>query len=208
MKGIGDKPPNYIDTPTGIFTSNGTWFRTTETLLADYADELLQRESVEALITATEVWLRVPMNTALWMMPLFLWYYGPIVAMSAIILIFIVLSVIGPYYTSHNGFFIANFLNGTLLQALLYLIFLSYVFQLGLYAMGIVGIFTFVLLRWGLVSKGLTPVILWLNKRIYSIPYNDKMLKSVIVKKSMKYRIGLQEISAIELSIMKKIQSR
>ena len=36
----------YIDTPKGIFTSNGTWFRVTEDSLKEYAGELLEHESL------------------------------------------------------------------------------------------------------------------------------------------------------------------
>ena len=54
----------------------------------------------------------------------------------------------------------------------------------------------------------LDPVLNAINSKIYKVPYEDKVLRSVIVKKSMRYRTSLKEVSDIESSIMRKIIGR
>lgn len=206
MKDTGERlKTTYIDTPTGIFTQRGTWFRTTEKSLKEYASELLKYESVDTLISGAELWLRFPLNFSVWITPLVLWQFDLGVSSLIIISFYLILGIVGPLYTSHYLSPIVRFLNYLLPQAVLYILFLSYSLQLGNVVIAISGFLFFVLFRWGIISKVLNPFLKWAHRKLYKIPYEDKVLRSLIVKKSLKYHTSLSEVNEIESRIMKKI---
>ena len=209
MKDTGDgRSTTYIDTPNGIITEKGTWFRTTEDSLKEFAGELLDHESVQQLLSSADLWISFPSNLSLWLIPAVLWQLNPLIATCSIILLYMLLRISGPFYTSHNLSFISSLLNRLELQAILYFFFLTILLQAGQYSTAILGFILFVLFRWGVIKKMLDPVLNAINGKIYKVPYEDKVLRSVIVKKSMKYRTTLKEVNDIESSIMRKIVGR
>ena len=199
------RSPTYIDTPRGLLTEMGTLFSTTEDSLKKYAGELIDHEPVEKLLACADSWLRFPSNFSLWLTPVLLWYFHPALAVGVVLLSYVALSVIGPLYVNHTLSFVPNVLNQVALQFVLYLIFLSIFLQAGDYMAAIVGFVFFVLLRWGIIKKSFSPILMWVRKKLYTVPYEDKVLKSLIVRKSMKYRTELLEVHEIEMSIMRKI---
>ena len=209
MKDTGDgRSTTYIDTPNGIITEKGTWFRTTENSLREYAGALLNHEPIEKLISSADLWLSFPINLSLWLIPLVLWQLNPLIAAGSILLLYMLLRISGPFYTSHSLSFIPSLLNRLELQAILYFFFLTIQLQSGLYSTAILGFTLFVLFRWGVIKKMLDPVLSRINGKIYKVPYEDKVLRSVIVKKSMKYHTTLKEVNDIESSVMRKIVGR
>lgn len=205
MKDTGERPKTtYIDTPTGIFTQAGTWFRTTEESLKEYAGELLQFESIESLISNAELWLRFSINLTLWMIPLILLKFAPVTGILIVLGLFVLLGITAPLYTSHYLSPVARILNYTLLQLIVYAVFLSLVLQAGDYTTPIIGFLLFVLFRWGITTKIFSPILKWMRVNLYKIPYEDKVLRSLIVRKSLKYRTSLAEVNEIEKMIMRK----
>ena len=209
MKDTGEgKSTTYIDTPNGIITENGTWFRTTEDSLREFAGELVDHEPVQRLLSSADLWLAFPANLSLWLIPIALWQLNPFIATGSILLLYILLKISGPFYTSHSLSFIPSLINRLELQAILYFFFLTILLQSGLYSTAIFGFILFVLFRWGVVKKILDPILKAINGKIYKVSYEDKVLRSVIVKKSMKYRTTLKEVTDIESSIVRKIVGR
>jgi len=209
MKDTGEgRSTTYIDTPNGIITEKGTWFRTTEDSLKEFAGELLDHESVQKLLSSADLWLSFPSNLSLWLIPMALWQLNPLIATGSIILLYMLLRISGPFYTSHSLSFISSVLNRLELQAILYFFFLTILLQSGVYSTAILGFILFVLFRWGVIKKMLDPVLSAINGKIYRVSYEDKVLRSVIVKKSMKYRTTLKEVNDIESSVMRKIVGR
>lgn len=195
----------YIDTPSGILTQKGTLFHTTEESLRKYAGELTKYESVEKLIACADVWLRFPLNFALWSTPFLLWQVQDLYACAIILAFFLILSITGPYYVNHTFSAIAKALNQVALQFLLYFFSLSYFLMSGNYTTALLSLGFFVLLRWGLVNKVFNPIFSRLTKLFYNAPYSDKVLKALIVRKSMKYHTELPEVLEVEKSILRKL---
>ena len=119
-----------------------------------------------------------------------------------------ILGITGPFYTNHSFSIVATLLNRVILQAILFFVFLTLSLQAGSFISAAVGFGLFISFRWGIVSKILDPVLSKLKSWIYNIPYEDKVLRSLIIKKSMKYRTPLAEVNEIELSLMRKIVDR
>ena len=63
-------------------------------------------------------------------------------------------------------------------------------------------------MRWGIVEKIFQVVFNWCRNLLYQMPYNDQVLKSVIIRAALKYSTPLPEISDIEASILKKLQRK
>ena len=197
--------PTYIDTPNGILTQHGTVFRTTEESLRRYAGELTKHESFEKLLTHADMWLRFPLNCALWLAPFLIWQISVIPAIGILLLCFVILSITGPFYVNHTFSAVVKASNQVVLQFFLYFIFLSYFLMSGNYTAALLCLGVFIAFRWGMVSKILHPVSSKLNHLMYNAPYADKVLKSLIVRKSMKYRAELPEVLEVEKSILRKI---
>ena len=70
----------FVDTPEGIFTASGVWFRTREASLYAYAGPVFDHEPLPRLLTQAEVWLRSPQTLALWLLPLLLFTMSPLQA--------------------------------------------------------------------------------------------------------------------------------
>ena len=201
-----ERSPTYIDTPHGILTQMGTLFSTTEDSLKEYVGELIVHEPIEKLLANADLWLRFPLNLSLWLTPLLLWQINPIIASGMVLIIFIMLSVSGPIFVNHTLSFIPFVLNQVLLQFLLYSLFLSFFLLSSNILAASLGVIFFVLFRWGIIKKAFEPVLKWITKKLYAVPYEDKVLKSLIVKKSLHYRTVLPEVNELEMSIMQKIK--
>ena len=199
---------SFVDTPKGIFTASGTWFRTTEALLEEYAGALIEHVSVERLMTIAERWLRSPGTLVLWLAPPLLGMLGIAPAILILAGVYLLLAIWGPVFVNWWVQPLLGLLDHVLFQAIYYVVALS-IFSLtedfGL--MGI-GLALFILVRWGLVARLAEPLLKRLHRSLYAVPYADQILKSVIVRAAMKHRVSLPEIDRIERSILNQLQRK
>ena len=79
----------FVDTPEGIFTASGVWFRTREASLHAYAGLVFDREPLTRLLTQAELWLRSPLTLTLWLLPLLLFVITPLQAVLAALVVYI-----------------------------------------------------------------------------------------------------------------------
>lgn len=199
---------SYLDTPRGIFSAGGYWFRTTEALLREYATPVLEREPLDRLIEKAEQWLRSPATLTIWTLPVWLWSFGIVPAVLMAFGGYVLLAVWGPLLVSHRVSSVLRILGYVALQAVWYVVVLSYFAlsgRLDLMAAGLVG---FVVLRWSLVDLALRPVLDYVHRQLYTMPYPDQLLKSLIVRAALKYRIPLPEVEEIERSILNQIHRK
>ena len=200
-----DLNTSYIDTPQGIISEMGTHFHTTEEQLEEYAGELLGHISLASLIKRANTWLQAPRNIAICIAPILLYYVEIPLAGGILIAIFLALSILGPVLVSHNLFILARGIDFVGFQALLYTAFLSYSAMSSNFLIFFAGILVFIGFRWGIIQWILSVLIKQAHRLMYSAPYEDQILKSVIIRASMKYRTELSELAEMEKALLNKL---
>lgn len=205
---LADQKSTFIDTPKGIFTASGRWFRTTEEALADYAGPLIEREPIPRLLEHAEVWLRSPGTVILWVTPFLLWHLGLLQTTLINVFLFVLFALWGPVLASHLLVPLFRVLGHVLMQALFYVTAMSYFAIQGHFDSLTYGLVLFILVRWGLIEKAFNVVLDPLRGRLYNVPYADQVLKAVVVRAAMSHRVPLPELDRIEQFILKQLRRK
>lgn len=195
----------YVDTPKGIFTASGIWFRTREASVQSYAAGVLEHESLGGLLSQAEVWLRSSQSVAIWALPLFLFTLPVIPAIGATLFLFLGWSVLGPSFVSRallQGF---KILDLVFLQGVYYVATMSLAAMQGQFVLLWIGLAGFILLRWGILAKGVEPLLKLAWDKVYSLPVPDHVLRSLIVRAALAHRVSLPELEAIERDVAKRV---
>ena len=199
---------SFVDTPQGIFTASGTWFRTTEALLEEFAGPVLEREGIDRLTSMADRWLRSPATITIWLLPVLLWQLGVLPSLAIALGLYFLLAIWGPLFI---GYWVDPILRGLdyiALQALWYILALSFFALLDRFDLLAAGLTFFVMMRWGLVKKITDPLTLRVHQKLYSIPYPDQMLRSVVVRSAMKHGFTLPELEKMERSILERLHRK
>ncbi len=198
----------FVDTPEGIYTASGVWFRTREESLYAYAGPVFDREPLARLFMQAEVWLRSPMTLALWLLPLLLFMLSPLQAALAALVVYVGWESLGPSFVSRTISGVFRVLDLVLLQALYFVLTLSILAaQEQLAALG-VGLGGFILLRWSLVRMVTQPVVKRIWATLYKMPVPDQVLRSFIIRAALKYRVSLPELDRIEQEILENLKRK
>lgn len=195
---------SYVDTPQGIFTAAGVWFRATKAELERYAGPVFEHESIERLIERTEVWLRSPQTLAVWMLPIFLWLIEPVPAALAALTVYVGWKGLSPSLVNRPLSRLFEVLDPVWLQGLFNVAVLSYLANIGQIAdvwMGIVG---FILLRWGIIERVTDLLVRFIWSTLYAMPINDQILRGFIIRAALKYRVSLPQLDALERRVIEK----
>ncbi len=196
----------FVDTPEGIFTASGVWFRTREASLHAYAGLVFDREPLTRLLTQAELWLRSPLTLTLWLLPLLLFVITPLQAALAALVIYIGWESLGPSFVSRSVVQVFRVLDLVLLQALYYVLAMSVLAAQQQFAMLWVGLGGFIVLRWGLVRMATQPVIKRIWATLYRMPVPDQVLRSFIIRAALKYRVSLPELDRMEQEILENLK--
>ncbi len=198
----------FVDTPEGIYTASGVWFRTREDSLYAYAGPVFDREPLARLFMQAEVWLRSPMTLALWLLPLLLFMLSPLQAALAVLVVYVGWESLGPSFVSRTVSGVFRVLDLVLLQALYFVLTLSILAaQEQLAALG-VGLGGFILLRWSLVRMVTQPVVKRIWATLYKMPVPDQVLRSFIIRAALKYHVSLPELDRIEQEILENLKRK
>jgi hypothetical protein len=198
MARSGESGVDYVELPTGIFTADGVWFHTRESLLEEFAPGVLEHRSLRMLLADATVWLYLPVTISAWLLPIYLVWTEPGTAAVAGIVTWIFLAVLAPFVVFPSAVGLVRRLSHPVGQGLFYVVMLSY-FAAGdeLAAVG-VGIAGFVLLRWGLVDRLLMPVVRFLPTPGPDLPRSDHVLRNLIVRTALRHGIELAETDRME----------
>lgn len=188
----------YVETPNGLFTASGYWFQTTEHALQHYAPDLLERIPIEQLLRQAERWLRSPQTLVIWALPVLLMKLSPFVALFAALGLFAAWTLLRPLFVSWRAATFFGVLEHVGLQALYSIGILSWFGMQGQTMALVVGVAGFVGLRWGLVEKGLGYGLDPLLVKMYALPVPDHVLKSVMVRKTVKLRVPLEDVDRMQ----------
>lgn len=198
----GEEQTTYVDTPKGIFSATGVWFRTTEAMVEAYAEPVLEREPLARLIHSAEVWLRSPEILSLWALPILLLNVSPLTAALATLTLYLGWRGAAPGLVSRALGGVFGVLDKVWLQGLYYILTLSVLGMIGAYPALVVGLVGFIVLRWGLLRRVTEPLMERLWGLLFRLPVADQVLRSVIIRTALKYRVSLPEIDRLEAQIL------
>jgi len=195
----------FHNTPQGILTESGIWYKTTVDLLNEYASDLFDREPIEIQLALADTWLRSPNTLSLWFMAIGIIYFDPWKVAVAVVLFFLIWQIIAPSLVSRNLSPIMKIFDAVLLQAMLYATVMSLLAMSGQFDAVAVGLIGFILLRWGILTYLLRPVVSRCWKAMYTLPAPDHVLRSFIIRGALRQGIGLMDFQEIERSILQNI---
>ncbi|WP_456429517.1 hypothetical protein [Rhodocaloribacter sp.] len=198
----GEQKVAYVDTPKGIFSASGHWFRATAADLQAYAGPVLDREPLPALIGFADVWLRSSRTLALWAMPVLLLILTPLQAALAGLGLYLVWKTFSPAMASRVLGKAFRILEHVYLQGLYYVFVLSVLASSGHVAAMWTGLASFIVLRWGLLERLVAPVTERLHRALFALPVPDQVLRAFIVRAALKHRVSLPELDRMERRIL------
>lgn len=187
---------NIFESPVSTISSAGHWFFATRKTVEEYVPGILDKYSFESLIRKSIVWINSADSLAMFLYFALVYLINPWIA-AAVALIFHVW-----WYFSKSAFVSISFtpvltlLNHEFVQLLVAGILLSLMGINGMYlALGL-GIIFFFLFKVGLLRR------LWdrLDKKRSGdkLPLNDRVLKMVLVRYSIKENIAPHEVQRLE----------
>ncbi len=199
---------NFVETPHGIFTASGTWFATTRDALETYAGDVLAHESIETLIQRAVVWIRSPESLAIWILPIAMLAMPPFSAVLATAASYIAWKTLGPSAVSRSLQRLFAVLDHVWLQGAYYVGVLSYFAAIGEYNAVWIGLLGFILVRWGILSRIVQPLVQRMQQKLYPLPVPDQVLRGFIVRTAMAYRVSLPELDQMERQIVDIFRGR
>lgn len=183
-----------LDTPYGMFTSNGLWFHVREEDVRSYAADVLKHVPLETLVTYAGRWMHSPQTLAIWLLPGLLFALGPIPALSCTLGAYLGWKAFCPSLVSWKAMGAVRVLNMPVVQGLFYVLVLSYLAAGEQFIAVTAGLAGFVGLRWGLVRWATDPLVRWIWRGLYRLPVADQVLRAVIVRAARHYGASLPQI--------------
>ncbi|MEM1126182.1 MAG: hypothetical protein AAGI71_05975 [Bacteroidota bacterium] len=192
----------HLATPEGLFTAQGTWFRTTEEALRDYAGEVLAAVSLPTLLHYAESWLRAPLTLAVCAAPVLLFLVSPWWAAAGTLGVWVLWSLMGPAWVTLPVAALLRWLDRPLLQAGYFLFALSLLGLGGQTAAVVTGLVLFLAFRWGLVRLTLTPLLRPLLRRLYTLPVPDQVLRAFVHRLALHLRCPHPRLDAMQQHVL------
>ncbi len=197
MPGPHRTNPVFLETPRGLFTPAGTWFRTTVEQLEGSYPEVLAQTDLNDLVYRSEIWLQSHRSLALLVVPIFLivmpvgWSLGLGVVVS------FGWMLLAPALGNRVFSRVLEWLGWDPMQVIFYVVVLSSFGAGGDYGRLAAGVGWFVLLRWRLLDLLVLPPAVRLSARLYPLPVPDQMLRAVIFSEAIRLGISLDGFPSI-----------
>ena len=201
----------YVDTPKGLFTGGGTWLRTTEAALKDYAGGVLEHVGIGTLLSYTERWLRSAGTLAVWLLlPLVIGAYlqGLALWVPALAALggYLIWAVVSPAWVSITLARGLRWLERPGVQALAYLLGLSYLGLQAAHGAVVLGLAGFIVVRWGLLDRLLTPLLRPVWRALYPLPRADQILRAFVVRAALNHHVSLPALDSIQDTILSNLR--
>ncbi len=197
-----------MDTPYGMFTSNGFWFHVREDDVRDYASDVLKYVPLETLIAYAGRWMQSPQTLAIWLLPILIVLIGPIPAAACALGAYLGWKTFCPALVSWKAMGVMRVLNVVVLQGLFYVFALSYLAVQDNLIGVTVGLAGFVLLRWGLVRRATDPLVHWMWRGLYRMPVADQVLRAVILRAARAHGASLKQLDEMLLTVIENWTAR
>ena len=190
--------PAFVELPHGLFTAEGVWFHTTVADLEDFAGPVLERISLRDLLAQATVWLRSPDTLALWTVLTALLLRDGAVAAVAGLVAFSGWAMLSPGLVFRPLIRVLGFLRHPLVVGGAYVAGLSWLGTGGDTWSVAFGLVWFVLVRWAVLERVLSPLIKPVLKKLYGLPPADQILRGVIVRHALAQRVSVGDLEAME----------
>jgi len=202
-----EEPSTYVDTPYGMMTEAGRWYHIPEADVREYAGAVLDHVSLDRLVQWADAWVDSPRTVTLWLLPLLLWGLPPAWAVGSAVALYVGWALASPALPSVGAARVTSWLSSAVVQGLYYVATLSALAALKQYTAVGIGLAAFVLFRWGVVEwatrKGLRP----LYRLLYPLPVTDQVLRGLIMRAALKYRVSVPQVDALTKDIIKNWDS-
>lgn len=202
-----EESSTYVDTPRGIFTADGVWFRTTEKQLQEYAGPVLHHVSVQELVTEAGAWLQASRTLTLWVLPVLLFVLPPLPAALAALALYLAARLLLPGMVLRPLVHLVQHLQTVQVQAAYYVVTLSVLGMSGQTMAVVAGLAGFVLLRWGVLAYASRPVVDPLHRRLYGLPAPDQVLRALIVRVALHHDVDLPHLDELRRSFFDRYRS-
>jgi hypothetical protein len=182
---------DFVELPTGIFTAEGIWFHTSESLLRDFAGTAVDRKGLSTLFREAAAWFRSSGTVAVLYLAVALHWLPVTAAAISSIVIFLLWRSFFSHFVLVPLVRASIMLGRPLVQGIVYIVSLSLLGIEGAYAGLIVGLAGFVLYRWGIVE--------WLFSRLKTLfpgeesplPLPDRILRALLLR----YTVAFGEVN-------------
>ena len=195
----------YHDTPQGILTESGIWYRTTAALLNEYAAELFECEPLKIHLARSDTWVRSPQTLSLWILAFGI-LYSELWQLAFIVPgFFLVWQILSPSLVNRSLYPLLRVLDAVLLQAILYAGIMSMLAISGQYMAVATGLTGFICIRWGILTYAARPIVTRCWKAMYKLPAPDHILRAFLVRSALRNGITLTDFKDIEQGILRDV---
>lgn len=203
-----ESPPTYVDTPYGMMTAAGRWYHIPEADVREYAGAVLDHVSLEKLLEWADAWIDSPRILTLWVLPLLLWGLPVGWASGAAVVLYVGWALLSPALPIIGAVRVAAGLGHSIVQGLYYVLTMSVLASNEQYAAVGVGLAAFILFRWGIVEWAFRWGLRALRRMIYPLPVTDQVLRGLIVRAALKYRVSVPQVDALTSDILENWGTR
>ena len=192
----------FVELPTGIFTADGIWFHTSESYLREFAGPIIDRIGIATLLSQAGSWMRSADTAGSFCLVILLLITSPAMAALASVVLYLMWNALVPalVFPSFIRFF--SLLSAAWIHGLIYVLILSWLGAGGMISSVIVGLIGFVLLRWGIVRNLIDRIPAMKNKSGRMLPIADRILRSLMVRYAISFRITLPSTEEFERRIL------
>lgn len=199
-----EEPRTYVSTPKGLVTQTGRWYHIPEEELREYAGAVLDYVSLEQLVRWAETWIESPRTVALWTLPVTLWVLPVEWAVVTTLGLYVGWALLSPAVPAVWGARVVSGLENVFVQGGYYALVLS-VFA-GREEFGAVGtgLLAFILFRWRIVDWLGQAALQPLRRRLYPLPVADQVLRGLIVRAALKYRVSVPQVDVLTREVIER----
>jgi len=192
----------YVATPYGLMSAAGRWYHIPEEGVREYAGGVLDHVSLDQLVRWADAWMDSPRTVTLWALPLLLWAVPLGWAVLAAVGVYCGWTLASPSFPGVGGVRVVSVLRNVYLQGGYYVATLSFLAAAEQLAAVGVGLTAFVLFRWGIVGWTLRAALRSVRRRLYPLPVADQVLRGLIVRAALKYRVSVPQVDAMTSDIL------
>lgn len=192
-----------VETPTGLFSASGFWFRTSFAAIDQLAPGLRAKIDLHQTVRDAEVWIRSFESVGLWTLLLSLPFLGAYPSA----LLATVLSLIWYFWRSAlvhpsaTAFIKALTHDAPVLVATLFVI--SYVGNTGRTLDAILGLAFFFVFRFGWLRMLLDR---W-HDATRPLSMNDRILRMMLIREAMRHDIRVESVHTMQTELMKAVRN-
>lgn len=190
----------WIDTPNGIFTSDGIWFHTREKDLIRYTKSLVEHVSLKELVRDASIWVKSGDALSIYLLTILGFFYDGWLAIAAALTFFVIWLFIRPALVSTYLSRPLLWMSKDMPLILLAVFSFSRRGNNGEYIELTALLITFLVFKFSWLSQAFARIMERSKTSIHLI--NDRILKMLILRSCQKYGVENPELEKMEKEII------